>query len=122
MTTAPPTWANTLNPDNGSLLTDITTFHRHAVELGYPYAAWNGWVFRTDDFATGTADARVCRASDLDDQVLDGGTMTLLNAVVDSTLAVIHLSADHRRRISGARDRLLLALRAHRATNEKVRA
>jgi hypothetical protein len=61
----PPTWANTLNSQHRHQPDGITGFWHRAEDLGYPYVEWNGGVYRTDDFAPGAQDARVCLAADL---------------------------------------------------------
>lgn len=60
-----PDWSNVLNSGHRIIDGGITRFSQFARELGYPYVAWNGWVYRTDDFTPGSEDARVCLAEEL---------------------------------------------------------
>lgn len=41
-------WANTMNPDHLTFRTDRSSFNKQAALAGYPYFAWNSWVYYTN--------------------------------------------------------------------------
>jgi len=60
-----PTWKNTFNSWH-RMWGHVSKAAEAAVNSGYPYIAWNGWVFDVNELAW---DERICPTSELDKEL-----------------------------------------------------
>lgn len=63
ITVSGPTWRTTFALHKHWGFIDAARVE--AVESGYPYFEWDGWVYRSDDRNAGKVDSRICLVSDL---------------------------------------------------------
>jgi len=60
----PPSWRNTFNPEH-RWYGDCAFAWKAAKEAGYPFLAWNGWIYRTNGFDL-SRESCVCLEKELD--------------------------------------------------------